>query len=96
MKRLVAVLLVCSSCVTIGEDFRRKGLARASFDLGCSSDEIQFWLLNRAPDDPLTSRAIGAQVGVAGCDKKTVYVLSGDPDSRWSWTWLANREVLSR
>ena len=71
--RVILVLLAISlsvACVTAESSFKEKGLARASFDLGCPADQIQTNVLVR--NDGLG--CAGSQVGVTGCGKKAVYV----------------------
>ncbi|MER2559993.1 MAG: hypothetical protein ABTQ32_04695 [Myxococcaceae bacterium] len=91
---LVFLLSSFSSCVNLRHHFRENGLARASFDLNCPPDQLGYGLLNRE-EDSMMSTALGAQMGVTGCGKRAVFVLSGEPRNRFSWTWLANGAVTA-
>lgn len=91
---ILPCVLALSSCLTIRDQFQSNGLARASFELNCPVDQIDAVLLNRPADSVYGgSDSLGAQIGVTGCDKRTVYVLGGDPKNQFSWSWLSNREV---
>lgn len=90
---MLTCLFAATSCTTVRDNFRLKGLARASFDLNCPAEQIDYVVLNRPTDERDGLHALGTQVGVTGCNQRTVYVLSGHPKQRWSWSWLSNREV---
>jgi hypothetical protein len=79
--RVLVCVMVLSGCVTVTAEshFRRHGLSRAVFDLRCPAEELEAHVLSRGSDFDIG----GAQVGVRGCGRQVVYVLSRDA------TWRA-------
>jgi len=79
IKRLLtSVLLLASGCVTIGQHFNQHALDRASFELQCPREQLQVIGLNADLDRQVGP---GNQVGVSGCSRRAVYVLT--PYAGW-------------
>jgi hypothetical protein len=62
--------------------FRDNGLSRASFDLQCPAEKLTMTPLNDGAKATMDTFP-GSLVGVSGCGKQVVYVLSGG-------TWIMN------
>ena len=66
--------------------FNEKGIDRAAFELQCPKQHLELVPLSPPLDEPIYS---GAQVGVTGCGKKTVYVYTN------AGGWVANAASIS-
>jgi hypothetical protein len=66
--------------------FNQMGIDRAAFELQCPKEQLTLVPLAPPLDEPLYS---GAQVGVTGCSKKTVYVYTNQGG------WVANTASVS-
>lgn len=83
--RWLALLLLSSWCLALSacytpirQSFTDHALSRASFEMECPRERLRLTGLNRSLDeDPIA----GAQVGVSGCERRSVYVYS--PSSGW-------------
>ncbi len=71
---LTAYCLALSACYTpIRQSFAEHALSRASFEMECPREQLRLTGLNRSlEEDPIA----GAQVGVSGCDRRSVYVFT--------------------
>ncbi len=84
-KRIALILvLFASGCYTIREHFTSHGLERAAFELQCPRDQLQLVGLNADLDRYIGP---GNQVGVSGCNKRAVYVLTQTAG------WVLNSEA---
>ena len=85
---VVALGGACASMTrpSVRAAFNQMGLARAAFELECPKEQLQLAPLNPPLVEPLVS---GAQVGVTGCAKKTVYVYTNQGG------WVANTASVS-
>jgi hypothetical protein len=79
---VLLLLVAASGCgLTVREAFDEYGLKRAAFELQCPKEQLELTALNGS----FRSRAVaGRQVGVRGCGKQAVYVLSAGAG------WVAN------
>lgn len=84
-KIVAAVLLFAlfASCVTAEGSFKKDGLPRAAFDLGCSADQLTGLILKR--NDGLG--CANSVVGVSGCGKQATYVCDVHQN------WIKNSET---
>ena len=68
------VMLSMTACApTVRQDFAANALPRAAFELQCPKEKIELVELTPPLDSGIQA---GAQVGVTGCGKRLVYVLS--------------------
>jgi hypothetical protein len=81
----VALLCLVSAgvgCITVGEHFRKFALDRAAFEMQCPKEKLQLTGLRGGLDKELDG---AEQVGVTGCGKRAVYVLTSNG-------WLLNSQ----
>jgi hypothetical protein len=73
---LVGICVLGAGCATttIGEHFQKHALNRASFEMQCPKERLQIKGLNEELER--LGPATGDQVGVSGCGKHAVYVLT--------------------
>ncbi len=69
----LAMALPLTGCLTVGESFKTYALDRAAFELHCAKDDLQVQGLNGSLEGEPQA---GTQVGVSGCGKRAVYVLT--------------------
>ena len=65
------------------KDFNQRALPRASFELNCSKERIEVVEVS-----PQETGWVGSQVGVTGCGRRAVYVLTEQD-------WMNNTGVQS-
>jgi hypothetical protein len=76
MKKFLVILIplfILAGCMTVGQHFANNGLERAAFELQCPKTTLELKALNVPLDSELE---LGAQVGVTGCGKRAVYILT--------------------
>ena len=77
MKTLIVLGLISSTLIagcassSIGDVFKENGLDRVAFETKCPKENLKFVGLNYRLDQMMRN---GAQVGVDGCGKRSVYV----------------------
>jgi hypothetical protein len=70
---LVGFFMASAGCSTTGQHFAAHGLERSSFEMQCAKDQLQLKGLSAEIDKKVE---LGDQVGVTGCGKRSVYVLT--------------------
>jgi hypothetical protein len=88
---LVLVVVFAGACALLTRPrvrtlFNEKGLDRAAFEMQCPKEQLALVPLSPPLDDEVYS---GAQVGVTGCGRKTVYVYTN------AGGWVANTASIS-
>ena len=92
MRIAAALVLLCAMVpgCAVGAKHIKKIQSRASFELTCDAAQLKLNVLE-SYDGCLESQgefACAKIVGVAGCGKQTIYVLSPD-----GTTWIRNGEI---
>lgn len=80
-------LVACATPMTVGQSFKQFALEPAAFEMQCPKQDIEVLQLNRPLTDPAYA---GTKVGVRGCGKQAVYVLS------YGAGWVTDSELKSQ